>query len=77
MHCTYDPASNVAYLRLRRRTGKVTTVVVSAELNVDIAPDGRVYGIKLLNANAQLGNQRELTVENRESGTRIRLALAS
>jgi uncharacterized protein YuzE len=52
-------------------------VVVSAELNVDIAPDGRVYGIKLLNANAQLGNQRELTVENRESGTRIRLALAS
>jgi len=27
---------------------------VSDELNVDIAPDGSVYGIELLNANEQL-----------------------
>ncbi|HVO25132.1 MAG TPA: hypothetical protein VMW56_16045 [Candidatus Margulisiibacteriota bacterium] len=30
------------------------TIRVSDELNVDIAPDGTVYGIELLNANEQL-----------------------
>jgi len=32
----------------------VDTIRVSDEMNVDIAPDGTVYGIELLNANAQL-----------------------
>ena len=30
------------------------TAAFDDELNVDIAPDGTVYGIELLNANAQL-----------------------
>jgi uncharacterized protein YuzE len=30
------------------------TIRVSDELNVDLAPDGTVYGIELLNANEQL-----------------------
>ena len=33
---------------------QVETIRVSDEMNVDIAPDGTVYGIELLNANAQL-----------------------
>ena len=33
---------------------EIETVRVSDELNVDIAPDGSVYGIELLNANEQL-----------------------
>lgn len=37
-----------------RRRGQVDTIRVSDELNVDIAPDGTVYGIELLNANAQI-----------------------
>jgi len=32
----------------------VETIRVSDEMNVDISPDGTVYGIELLNANAQL-----------------------
>ena len=55
MKLTYDPRQNVAYLRLQEKTGEIETIRVSDELNVDIAPDGTVYGIELLNANEQLG----------------------
>jgi uncharacterized protein YuzE len=54
MKLTYDRSRNVAYLRLRPKGSEVETIRVSDELNVDIAPDGSVYGIELLNANAQL-----------------------
>lgn len=54
MRLTYDPRHNVAYIRLHEKAGQVETVRVSDELNVDLAPDGTVYGIELLNANEQL-----------------------
>ena len=54
MKVTYDPRYNIAYLRLRAKTAEVETVQVSEDLNVDLAPDGTVYGIELLNANEQL-----------------------
>ena len=54
MKLTYDQSRNIAYLRLRPKTTEVETIRVSDELNVDITPDGRVYGIELLNANEQL-----------------------
>jgi uncharacterized protein YuzE len=54
MKLTFDRAHNIAYLRLRPRGAQVETVRVSDELNVDLAPDGSVYGIELLNANEQL-----------------------
>jgi uncharacterized protein YuzE len=52
---SYDPRLNMAYLRLRDRAGaQLKTIQVSDEVNVDIAADGSVYGIELLNANDQL-----------------------
>ena len=55
MRLTYDPKHNVAYIVLRDKPAEVVeTIRVSDELNVDMAPDGRVYGIELLNANEQL-----------------------
>ena len=54
MKLTYDRDHNIAYIRLRPKGGEVETIRVSDELNVDIAPDGSVYGIELLNANEQL-----------------------
>lgn len=57
MKLTYDPRYNIAYLRLHEKTGSVETVHVSDELNVDIGSDGTVYGIELLNANAQLRSE--------------------
>lgn len=54
MMLTYDPRHNIAYLRLHEKTAAVNTLHLSDEINVDIAPDGTVYGIELLNANQQL-----------------------
>lgn len=54
MKLTYDPRFNIAYLRLHEKIGQVETICVSDQVNVDIAPDGMVYGIELLNANEQL-----------------------
>ena len=55
MQLTDDPARNISYLRLREPAGaQVETIKLSDEVNVDLASDGSVYGIELLNANAQL-----------------------
>ena len=55
MQLSYDPQRNIAYLRLREAAGaQVETIRLSDEVNVDLAPDGSVYGIELLNANVQL-----------------------
>lgn len=54
MKITFDPRYNIAYIRFHEKTAEVETLRISDELNVDIAPDGTVYGIELLNANAQL-----------------------
>jgi len=54
MKLTLDAAHNIAYLRLHEKSARVETIRVSDELNVDIAPDGTVCGIELLNANQQL-----------------------
>jgi uncharacterized protein YuzE len=54
MKLTYDPKRNIAYIRLREPSVEVETIRLSDEVNVDIGPDGAVYGIELLDANAQL-----------------------
>jgi len=57
MKLVYDPRHNIAYIRLHGKTAQVETLRLSDELNVDIAPDGTVYGIELLNANQQLRSE--------------------
>ena len=54
MKLTYDSRQNIGYLRFHEKTAEVETIQVSDSLNVDIAPDGTIYGIELLNANEQL-----------------------
>ena len=51
---------------------------ISDELNVDIAPDGTVYGIELLNANEQLTGAHggRLIVVDEADGKTRELALA-
>ena len=79
MKITYDPRYNVAYIYLQEKTAQVETIQISHEMNVDIAPDGTIYGIELLNANQQLGTapQGKLTVVNEALGesSEIKLAL--
>jgi uncharacterized protein YuzE len=77
MKLTYDPRYNIAYLRLHKKTDQVETIRVSDELNIDIAPDGTVYGIELLNANVQLQaeDQGKLVVINEALGDRQEIPL--
>ena len=75
---SYDPEHDIAYIRLRERRGEIETVRISDELNVDMAPDGTVYGIELLNANEQLAGAdgRRLVVVDEPGGRTRELALA-
>lgn len=57
MKLTYDPRYNIAYIRLLEKAAEVETLQISDELNIDLSPDGRVFGIELLNANEQLQGQ--------------------
>jgi uncharacterized protein YuzE len=78
MKLTYDPRYNIAYLRLHEKTAQVETIRISDELNVDIAPDGTVYGIELLNANEQLraADNGTLVIINEAVGDRREIPLA-
>lgn len=78
MQLSYDPRRNIAYLRLRDPAGtEVETMRLSDEVNVDLAPDGTVYGIELLNANAQLRatDGGHLVVVDEIAGHRIEIPL--
>jgi uncharacterized protein YuzE len=77
MQLTYDPRHNIAYLRLHAKTAEVETIRVSDEVNVDLAPDGTVYGIELLNANVQLAREDagQLVFLNEATGERTTVTL--
>lgn len=78
MRLSYDPKYNMAYIKLRDKAEQVETIRVSDELNVDVAPDGTVYGIELLNANDQLSGDRlgSFVVVNEASGESAEVKLA-
>jgi uncharacterized protein YuzE len=77
MKLVYDPRHNIAYLRLHEKTAQVETLHLSDEVNVDIAPDGTVYGIELLNANQQLRSEDSgnFVIENEALGLRREIPL--
>lgn len=78
MKLTYDPRYNIAYIRLHEKPAQVETVKISDEMNIDLAPDGTVYGIELLNANEQLKKEDEgkLLVINESTGKTAEVSLA-
>lgn len=71
MLVTYNPALNIGYIQLREALDEgehVDTICISEELNIDIAPDGRIFGIELLNANEQLKSQEaKFVLENQHN----------
>lgn len=77
MEFTYDPQHNVAYIRFGTKSQEVETLRISEELNVDLAPDGTVYGIELLNANEQLRREHADKSQflNEKTGQRVELPL--
>ena len=77
MRFSYDPRYNIAYIRFGEKGTEVEAVRVSDEIIVDMAPDGSVYGIELLNANEQLrrGEPGSLVVLNEATGESSELPL--
>ena len=77
MRLTYDPRYNIAYIRFQEKQATVESVRVSDELIVDMAPDGTVYGIELLNANEQLRRDttEKLLVINESTDEHVELPL--
>ena len=70
MKLNYDPRYNIAYIRLSEKKGTVETLHISDELNIDMSPNGSIYGIELLNANEQLarGDDNQIVLVNDATG---------
>jgi len=77
MELSYDSTYNIAYLKLRTKTEEVEAIRVSDELVIDIAPDGKVYGIELLNANEQLGllSKKSFTFINEKDDKKVEVSI--
>lgn len=68
MKITHDEKHNVGYISFGLGKKIVSeTIAVGEELNIDIAKDGSVIGIELLNANKQIGNVRTVEIKKSES----------
>lgn len=78
MKVTYDSKYNIAYIALREKRTKIKSISLSDEVNVDIAPDGTLYGIELLNAKKQLKTRASglaFTISNISSGKSVSVPL--
>ena len=78
MKLSYDPRYNIAYIQLQEKGQEVEAIKVSDELVVDMAPDGTIYGIELLNANVQLKRDKKgrLLVVNEATGEKMAIPFA-
>lgn len=79
MNLSYDSRYNIAYIRLRAKVAEVETIRISDEINVDISPDGRIYGIELLNANEQLQITKDgrFTLTDESTGKTVRFPIST
>jgi len=68
MDITYDPRYNIAYIRFKKKIAGVETRSLSDEINIDISPDGKIYGIELLNAKEQLIRQKKISFTDESTG---------
>ena len=75
MKVTYDPKYNISYIKLAEYTEKVETVKISDEVNIDLSPDGKIYGIELLNANELMKQNGELVFLNEATGEETKIAI--
>ncbi len=63
---SYDPEHNVAYIRLKETPGRdLETIELGESINIDITPEGEVYGIELLDASRQLPEEIKKILEDR------------
>ena len=78
MKFSYDPRYNIAYISFQEKPVQVETIKISDALNIDLAPDGTIYGIELLNANEQLKSKdsEQFKIINEATGKEIEVPIA-
>ncbi len=74
MQVIVDHKYNVAYIRFKEKIGTVNSIKLSDDLVLDLAPDGSIYGLELLNAKDQLSDH--LTLINKITGEKEELKIA-
>lgn len=79
MKLSYDPSYNIAYIQFRVDDEEVESVPIGDDAVVDIARDGSVFGIELLDANRQLlqGNVQKPVFVNEATGESSEIPLAA
>jgi uncharacterized protein YuzE len=77
MRFTYDPRYNIAYIHFQEKNADVESIRLSEGVIIDMASDGTIYGIELLNANDQLMSEgmKSLIMVNEATGQRAELPL--
>lgn len=79
MKISYYPRYIIVYIHFsKEKATNIETIRISDELCIDMAPDGTIYGIELLNANEQLrrDGMQKLVVVNEFKGDMAELPLA-
>jgi len=76
LEISYDKKYNTAYIKIQEKTSKVETIMLNDEVNIDISPDGKIYGIELLNASEQLKTQdNELVFTDMVTGKKTKIPI--
>lgn len=77
MKMTYDLKYNVGYISFKEKTEQVNSIKLSEDLIVDIAPDGSIYGIELLNVKDQMfgDNLKQILLLNENTGKQTAVEL--
>lgn len=77
MQLSYDPKYNIAYIHFKEKKGKVDSIKLSDDIVVDLASDGTIYGIELLNARKQIkgGKSKRFKLRNNSTGKDIEVEL--
>ncbi len=77
MQVEYDIKYNIGYIRFKEKPETVTSLKISEDLVVDMADDGTIYGIELLNLKDQLFANRvnELILLNENTGNKKEVEL--
>ena len=77
MQLDYDIKYNIGYIKFREKSELVTSLKISEDLVIDMAADGTIYGIELLNLKAQLfaGPVKALVLHNENTGNKKEVEL--
>ena len=79
MKINYDLKCNVGYLTFKDKKEEVNSIKLSEDLIIDMAPDGTIYGIELLNVKEQIfgDNLKQLLLLNENTGKKQLIDIAA